>query len=57
MKDIFISYRRSDSEYLTWKLHRNLSDVFGEENVFLGVRDTDKGDDFHEVQFEAIRQA
>ncbi len=57
MKDIFISYRRGDSQYPIWKLHRNLSDVFGEENVFLDVRDTGKGDDFREVQFEVIRKA
>ena len=57
MPDIFISYRRSDSQFETWQMYRLLSDLFGVDNVFLDVADIDKGDDFGVTQLAAVRSA
>lgn len=51
MTRIFISYRRSDSQYFTDRLYEHMARHFGAENVFQDVGDVNKippGEDFVE---------
>ncbi len=51
---LFISYRRTDSQSNTDRIHEHLTEVFGAENVFQDVLDIDYGDDFREVLREQV---
>ncbi len=42
--DVFISYRRNDSAWLSWRLHRDLSEHFGVARVFMDLDDIAAGD-------------
>ena len=43
---IFVNYRRTDAGWCADRLEKELKDTFGEDHVFLDVRDIDAGDDF-----------
>ncbi len=48
MSKIFISYRRTDSQYVTDSLYDHMINHFGEDNVFLDVSSIPFGVDFRE---------
>lgn len=45
---IFISYRRADSQDITGRIHDRLADEFGEDNIFFDISDIKPGDEFPE---------
>ena len=40
MADIFVSYRRDDSQWSAGRINDNLAAVFGATRVFFGLYDT-----------------
>lgn len=46
MPRIFISYRRSDSAAITGRINKELTDIFGADNVFMDVKSIRPGEDF-----------
>lgn len=55
MSSIFISYRRSDSEFVVGRLYDKLAERFGEENIFKDVDSISLGEDFRESIDEALQ--
>lgn len=53
-RNIFISYRRADSEGLAGRIYDRLTDRFGEERVFLDVTNIGVGEDFVDALGQAI---
>lgn len=49
MADIFVSYRRDDSNWSAGRLNDAIAAAFGEERVFFDTVTIEPGDDFHEV--------
>lgn len=45
-KDIFISYRRNDTPWLTWRLHDEMCEHFGTKRVFVDLDAIRGGDDW-----------
>ncbi len=56
MKDIFVSYRRSDSSATVGRLIDRLEMEFGEERIFRDLDSIDYGQDFGEVINRALQQ-
>jgi hypothetical protein len=54
MSEIFISYRRADSQAISDRLHEYLARAFGERNVFKDVDDIPIGADFRKVLHERV---
>jgi TIR domain len=54
MSGIFISYRREDSADEAHRLNRELSDRFGDDNVFIDVEDIALGENFAELIDENV---
>lgn len=55
-KNIFISYRRTDSAYITGRLHDMLAQEFGEESIFRDVDDILAGRNFtQQLEHELAR--
>lgn len=48
MPTIFISYRRSDSQDITGRIHDHLSREYGRESVFIDVDNIPPGVDFQD---------
>jgi hypothetical protein len=46
MHSIFLSYRREDSSGVAGRLYDRLTEVFGQEHVFMDIDSIDAGDDF-----------
>src|SRR5689334_2587317 len=56
MPRVFISYRRSDSEYIVGRLYDHLEHAFGRKKVFKDVDSIPAGADFRKAIFDAVRQ-
>lgn len=56
MAEIFISYRREDTEHFTGRLRQSLVERFGESSVFLDRRSLLGGDDFAKVIEQQLAQ-
>ena len=56
MPNVFISYRRSDSEDFAGRIAEHLSALFGTDSVFKDVDSIDPGVDFREAISRAIRK-
>jgi len=56
MKDVFVSYRRSDSSDVTGRIFDHLKTEFGENNLFRDVDSILKGEDFRKAIWNAIGQ-
>jgi hypothetical protein len=54
---IFINYRRTDAGWPADLLAGKLRGTFGENRVFLDVREIDAGDEFPTVLEEKLRRA
>lgn len=54
---IFINYRRSDAGWAADHLASALKRTFGEDRIFVDVRDIDAGDEFAAVLEESLQQA
>lgn len=54
MNEIFISYRREDSEVVTGRIYDHLAEKFGNEQVFKDVDSISIGDDFRSEIHSAI---
>jgi formylglycine-generating enzyme required for sulfatase activity len=54
MPRIFISYRRTDSQNITERIHEHLAEVFGRKNVFQDVLSIDYGANFRKVLEEKV---
>jgi hypothetical protein len=54
---IFINYRRTDTAWAADHLASALKRTFGEDRVFVDVRNIDAGDEFAAVLEESLRQA
>jgi hypothetical protein len=52
MSEIFISYRRIDSQNITERIHDRLKATFGDDNVFKDVGDIPPGKDYRGVLHE-----
>jgi hypothetical protein len=52
--DIFISYRRDDTAWVSGRLHRDLSDYFGTKRVFMDLDDIAPGDSWTETIQRAL---
>jgi TIR domain len=52
--DIFISYRRADTEWITGRLRRDLAEHFGTKRVFLDVEHIGPGAFWHDVITSAV---
>jgi len=46
MARVFISYRRSDTQWVAGRLYDRLVELFGRENLFFDVSDIEPGEDF-----------
>ncbi len=57
MADVFISYRRRDSEWSAGRLADRLSGAFGSDRVFLDTASIPLGNDFVKVINERLRDA
>ena len=53
-RNIFISYRRADSEGLAGRIYDRLVEHFGEDRVFLDVTNISVGEDFVDALGQAI---
>jgi hypothetical protein len=56
MPRIFISYRRTDSQTISGRVHDRLEKVFADKNVFKDVNDILAGKDFRLVLQDAAQQ-
>ena len=56
MKDIFLSYRRSDSSTITGRIHDHLRLKFGAQRLFKDVDSIPAGADFRDVVTDAVAQ-
>jgi hypothetical protein len=56
-KSIFISYRRSDSAYITGRIYDHLAAAFGETNVFRDIDNILAGRDFTEQLDKELQNA
>ena len=54
MNEIFVSYRREDSEVVTGRIYDHLAGTFGNERVFKDVDSISIGEDFRSVIHSAI---
>lgn len=54
---IFISYRRADSQWAASRLYDNLTHLFPEERLFMDVDSIDPGQDFVDVLSEKVGHA
>ena len=53
-RNIFISYRRADSEGYAGRIYDRLAERFGSDRVFLDVTDIGVGEDFVDAIHQAI---
>ena len=57
MKEVFICYRRADSEVVTGRIYDDIAGVIGEEHVFKDVHAIPAGEDFRAVIESALSEA
>ncbi|MGH9373297.1 MAG: toll/interleukin-1 receptor domain-containing protein [Vicinamibacterales bacterium] len=55
--DIFISYRRDDSEWITGRLRRDLAEHFGTKRVFMDLEHIEPGQSWAEAIASAVKES